>query len=160
MDQEILNTLLKDTFTQTSLKHRLRILKTTLLKKIFGSEAPNEQLSAEDLNWLNSLPASLYEKFNKDNVYQTFEQIETEVNSMPLLLVYLPFEANDQAISQVGGFIRKNFTNLSLFDIKFNPELIAGCALSWKGIYHDYSLKAKIEEKKGQILENFKKFLR
>lgn len=160
MDQEILNTLLKDTFTLTLVKHRLRILKNNLLTKHFGSETPAEQLSNEDQNWLNSLPPAFFQKFTKDNVYQIFEQIEAKINSMPLLLIYLPFEATDQAVFQIGSFIRQNFTSLSLFDIKFNPNLIAGCALSFRGIYRDYSLKAKIEERKSQILESFRKFLR
>lgn len=160
MDQEILNTLLNDTFTFTLLKHRLRILKTNLLKNFFVDQSPAEQFSPEDLNWLNSLPSSFYQKFNKDNVYQIFEAIEAKVNTMPVLLIYIPFEGDNQTIYQIGTLLRKNFTDLSLFDTKFDPRLIAGCALSWKGIYKDYSLRAKIEEKKKEILEGFKRFLR
>ncbi|MBI2338374.1 F0F1 ATP synthase subunit delta [Candidatus Daviesbacteria bacterium] len=160
MNDEILNTITKDTFTLTLLKHRLRILKSNLLKKIFGSEAPAEQLSVQEANWLSSLPASFYQKFNKDNVYQIFDAIETKINSMPVLLIYIAFEADDQTIYQIGMNLKKSFTSITLFDIKVNPALIAGCALSFGGIYRDYSLKAKIEDKKSEILESFKKFLR
>lgn len=160
MDQEILNKLLENTFTATLLKHRLRILKTILLKNLFGGEAQTEQLVPRDMDWLNSLSPAFVQQFNKDNVYQIFNDIEAKLKSIPVLIIYLPFDANDQTIYQIGSFIRKTFNNLYLFDNKFNPELIAGCALSWKGHYQDYSLKAKLTEKKEQILENFRKFLK
>lgn len=79
---------------------------------------------------------------------------------MPVLLIYIAFEADDQTIYQIGMNLKKSFTSITLFDIKVNPALIAGCALSFGGIYRDYSLKAKIEDKKSEILESFKKFLR
>lgn len=159
MNDDILNTLLKDTYTISLLKHRLRILKSNLLRKFFGGEAP-EQLSAQELDWLNSLPSSFYQKFNKDNVYQIFDALEVKINSMPVLLIYIPFEADNQAIYQIGMTLRKSFTTLSLFEIKINPALIAGCALSFQGIYRDYSIRAKIEEKKTAILESLKRFKR
>lgn len=163
MTDDVLTIILKDTFTLALLKHRLRILKSNLLRNFFEPGAykkPNETISPQDLNWLNSLPPSLYQQFTKDNVYQIFEAIEAKVNSIPVLLIYLPFEADNQAIYQIGTFLQKNFDSLFLFDTKFNPALIAGCALSWKGVLRDYSLRARIEEKKAEIMTGFKKFLR
>lgn len=160
MSETILNTLLQDTFTQTSLKHKLKILKISLLKEFFGSEGDTEGLSDEDINWLKSLSPSFYQQFNKDNVYDIFKQVEDKLENTPVLLIYVPFEATEQAIYQIGTILRKNFNGLYLFDTKLDPSLIAGCALSWKGVYRDYSLKARIEEKKGEILSSFKKYLR
>ena len=41
-----------------------------------------------------------------------------------------------------------------------DPRLIAGAALVWKGVYRDYSLRAKLEQKRQELLEEFRKFLR
>lgn len=157
---DILNTILKDTFSLSLLKHRLNILKTNLIKTFFGSNTEELSLSAEDLNWLKSLPLSFYQQFNKDNVYKIFSDLETEIVKLKVLTMHLTFEPDEATLGQIGIFARKTFDPILLLDIKLNPSLIAGTALVWKGTYRDYSLLAKIEEKKPEILEGFKKFLR
>lgn len=154
----ILDAILKDTYTLTQLKHRVRILKSYLINQLFAQT--KLELGAEDLTWLNELGAPFYKMFNKDNVYQIFSKLEDEISKLPLLNIYLSFVTEARANSEIGQYIRKSFGKILLFDTKYDPSLVAGCALSWNGIYKDYSLKAKIEEKKVQILESFKKFLR
>lgn len=161
MEEDILNTLLKDTYTLTSLKHKLRIFKTYLAKSLYGGDADKQQLSTEDVNWLKSLPGNFYTSFNKDNTYQFFKNLESTLSELPCLIIYLPFEGDNQAISAIGQYVRASFANPKLLlDVKYDPRLIAGCALSWKGIYKDYSLRILIEAKKTEITESFKRVLR
>jgi len=160
MDQDTLNTILKDTFTLAHFKHRLHILKANLLKTFFGSEGENLPLSPQDLSWLKSLPLLFYEKFTRENVYKIFSDLEQESNKLAILTIYLTFEPDDATINRIGLFSRKTFSSSMLLDIKLDLSLIAGTALSWKGILRDYSLRVKIKERKGEILENFKRFLR
>ncbi len=155
---DILNTILKDTYTLTQLKHRLNILKSHLLNSFFGNQI-EENLPPPDLNWLKSLPTPIYQQFNKDNVYQIFTDLENKINQFQPLIIYLTFEPDDSVLSQIGTFARKTFKGLLLLDTKFDPNLIAGAALVWKGVYKDYSLRAKIEERKAEMLDSFKKFL-
>ncbi len=149
--------ILKDTFTLTQLKTRIRALKASLLNKFFGGDI--EQPPA-DLNWLSSLPQSLHQQFTKDNVYKIFEDIEKAIPTLPILTIYLAFEPNENSISQIAAFARKVPFPTLLLDIKLDPNLLAGCAFVWKGVFRDYSLRAKLEEKKPEIINNFKKFLR
>lgn len=162
MDQEILNTILQTTYSLVNLKHRLRILQSYFLKAFFGeTEATvNIPLSTQDSNWLKSLPESFYQKFTKDNVYEIFATLE-QTNNFKILTIYLTFEPDDATLTQIGTLARQNFNlpNL-LLDIKLDQNLIAGTALSWKGIYKDYSIRAKIEERRSELLKEFKKFLR
>lgn len=156
---DLLNTILKDTYNQTQLKHRLRILKSHLISQLFG--ANGQALATEDLTWLRSLPADFYHQFTKDSVYQLLAEGENQLQKIQTLIIYLPFELDDQATSNLGEAVRKTFAKPDLvLDIKYNPALIAGCALVWNGVYRDYSLRARIEEKKDEILEGFKKYLR
>ena len=67
---DLMPVLLKDTYSLSQLKHRLRILKTNLLKSFFGGQA--ESIPPADLNWLKSLPSPFYTNFTKDNVYKIF----------------------------------------------------------------------------------------
>ncbi|MBI2020461.1 hypothetical protein HYS94_03480 [Candidatus Daviesbacteria bacterium] len=160
MDQQILTTILNDTFTVTQLKHRLVMLKSYLTKKLFGT-SDETNLEQTDLNWLSSLGEAFYQKFTKDNVYQILNDLQTQTNQIVPLTIYLPFEVEQSSSAQIGSFARTSFNHPTLLlEVRYDPTLIAGCALSWKGIYRDYSLKAKIEDKKEEILTTFKSFLR
>lgn len=156
---EMLNVILKDTYTQTQLKHRVRILKSYIEQVLFAGV--NEPLNQPDLGWLKSLPADFYQKFNKDDAAGIFAKLEQDLAKLAVLTVHLPFDADETVHSQLGSFARRTFgQTILLLDIKYDPSLIAGCALSWKGIYKDYSLKAKIGEKKAEILQSIGKYLR
>lgn len=144
-----LNAVLKDTFTLNQLNSRLRTAKAQALKKFFGGGGD-----------VSSLPQELTQQFTKDNVYKIFDDLDKLIQKIPVLTIYLTFEPDDGVISQIGTFARKTYSTNIILDTKLDPALIAGCALIWKGRKRDYSLRAKIEEKKGEILENFKKFLR
>ena len=157
---EILGTILKDTYSLSQLKYRLRVLKTYLLRIFFGSTS-EVNISAEDLNWLKTLPQEFYQKFTKDNVYQFFSEFDDAAHNLKILTLYLSFEPDNTILSQIGSFARKafNFPTL-LLDVKLDPRLIAGTALSWKGVYKDYSLRSQLALKKRELWEGFKKFLR
>ncbi|MBI4039191.1 hypothetical protein HY384_04535 [Candidatus Daviesbacteria bacterium] len=157
--QDLLNSILKDTYSISELKHRLRILKNYLSESFFGGQKV-ELTGVEDTNWLKSLPAQFFQSINKDNIYNIFTNLEADVKKLTILTMYLTFEPDTTTISQIGTFARKNFGPSLLLDIKFDPNLIAGTALVWKGNYQDYSLRSKMAQKKEEILESFKKFLR
>lgn len=157
MDDD-LNTISKDIYTVSGLKKRLRVLRSYFSKNFFG--APFTDLSENDLLWINSLPKSFLSQFEKSNLTQKLYRLENKSNQLPFLTMYLPFEANGETAKLIGSMVRQLFNPNLFLDIKYDPSLLAGCALVWKGIYKDYSLKERIEERKGEILEGFKKFLR
>src|SRR3989344_62688 len=136
----ILDIILKDSYTLNLVKHRVKTLKSYLISQLFSRE--KAALESEDLIWLNSLDTSFYQQFSKDNIYEIFSDIEAKIGLLPLLNIYVPFATNAQVISQIGQYLRNTFGKIILFDTKFDPNLIAGCALSWKGIYRDYSLRS------------------
>lgn len=159
MDQDLLAIILKGTYTQTQLKHRVRILKSYIQDVLFA--AVSEKLNQPDLDWLRSLPADFYQKFNKDNSMGVFAKLEEDLAKLAVLTIHLPFDADETVQIQLGSFARKTFGQETLLlDIKYDPSLIAGCALSWKGVYRDYSVKSKIAEKRAEILQSIGKYLK
>ena len=156
--ENILNTILKNTYTLSQFRKRLKLIDSYFQQKFF--QGLGEPLTAEDAQWFNSLPKSFSDNFTKDNLSEIINKLTETINTMPILTIFLTFEANDKILDQIGPKVRTTFGNNFLIDIKYNPNLIAGCALSWKGIYKDYSLQAIIEERKLAILQSFKKFLR
>lgn len=169
---ELLPAILKDTYSLSQLKHRLRILKSNLLRTFFGGKdstpgveksdyTPGVNISPDDLNWLKSLPLQFYQKFTRDNVYKIFSDLDDAAHNLKILTLYLSFEPDNAALSQIGSFTRSTFgLPALLLDIKLDPHLVAGAAISWKGVYKDYSLRAQLEVKKKQLWEEFRKFLR
>lgn len=156
----LLTIILKDTFSLTQFKTRVRLLKSYFLKDIFGGETDSLQSPGQDVSWLKSLPSDFHQKFNKDNIYDIFSELEQAAAKFPTLTMYLAFEPDDVTLSNLGTFARKTFGSSLMLDVKFDPNLIAGCALVWKGVYKDYSMRSKIEQGKAGITEGFKKFLR
>ncbi len=170
MDQ-ILNTILKDTYTLSSLKHRLNVLKTYVIQKLFGNGLPKNQGQLEeiDLEWLKSLSPAFFQNFNKDSAYQLMSQLEKVINQLKTLTIYLAFETDNNSLISIGKYVRKTYTQLGttsntglpvLLDINYDTFLIAGAALSWNGFYKDFSLSSVIAEKKQLILDSFRKYLR
>ena len=157
MDQ-ILPVILKNTYSLTQFKHRLSVLKSFLLLSFFGGSP--HTLNQKDEAFLKSLPESFFNEFNKDNIYNLLNDLENRIKKLPSLTIYLTFETDDQTLSQIGEFARKTYNPSLMLDVKLDPSLIAGTAFSWKGVYKDYSLKAKLAEKKEEILQSFKKYLR
>lgn len=151
-------TLLQNTYTLSQLKHRLKILKI-YFSQVFFKASP-ESLNDSDNLWLNSLPKDFIISFNKDNFANRLGQLENVINQLQTLILYLPFEVSGEALEKIGQKARILFNPALVLDIKYNPSLLAGCALVWKGVYKDYSLKSKIEERKMELSESFKKFLR
>lgn len=158
MDQ-VWTVIISNTYTLHSLKNRLRVLKEYLSQKLFATQSvPN--LTQEEAAWLNSLGESFTQSFNKDSLSSIFSALETKLNQAQSLTLYLPFEPRPEDFESLGKWVRATFNKPELLlDVKFDPELIAGCALSWKGIYRDYSLRKKIEDNKEQLLGLFKKYL-
>lgn len=164
MEEKILTTILNNTYTLSQLRRRVNILKTYLTLHFFGNSAEWEkqlnQFNPEEISWLQNLDETFLQNFNKDNIYPTFEEIEKSLAKANILNIYLPFETDNQIAATLGQYIRKLFGRVILFDIKLDPGLIAGCALSWQGIYKDYSLRKKIADNRIQLMESFKKFLK
>lgn len=152
-----LDIFLKDTYTLSDLKTRLRALHSYFSRIFFGGA---DSLTDRDLIWINTLPKDFLAKFDKNNLSGQMTALENKIKELQLLTLYLPFEANEETIKILGSMTRQLFQSQPLLDIKHDPTLLAGAALVWQGVYKDYSLRARIEEKKVEILDSFKKFLR
>lgn len=154
---DILPIILNETYTQTQLKRRLRLLKAYIDSRLFSS---GQKLVEQDSYWISSLGESFYQNFTKENFHNLFEKIEKQIDALNLLIVYLPIELPDKEIPMLGKKVRLMFNQVSLIEIKLDPTLIAGCALIFGGLYKDYSIRSKIQEKRMEILSTLKGFLR
>lgn len=162
----LLNTILKDTYTLSHLKKRLRVLRAYLLHRFFSPDSKDKDsfkgvdLTVSDLSWIYSLGTDFTSQFNKDNIYDKLQELEDQAKKLPNLTVYLAFEPNEEAVRLIGQFLRNQFSHDLMCEFKIDPSLIGGCSLVWKGVYKDYSVKDLINQKKEDILTSFKTYLR
>lgn len=156
MEQDILNEILKDTFTLESFKKRVSVLKLILEKKIFKSE---DQSKNEHLSEMGK--SSLLDQVNADNFQELFKVIDQFITDQTPLTIYFVFIPDETQVKEIGEWLRRSLNNPRLiFDVKVDPGLIGGCAIAYKGVYRDYSLKAKISQNKEKLMEEFRRYLK
>lgn len=171
MEQKILDELLKDTFTLEVLRKRYQVLKRKIEGDIYhqegelrvknhessgldGAELRTEsQLEKFDESLLKGIKSSEYSKIS--------EYIENFIRNLEALSIYFVFMPDEKQIKEVGNWLRGNLKNPRLiFQVKVDPALIGGCAIAYKGVYKDYSLRSRIGENKSKLIEEFRKYFR
>lgn len=159
MNDQILEQILATTYTLSSLHKRIRALKAYLTTKFFKPEKESEEVSKDDLTWINSLGEDFPKNFSAENLYTTFDTLDQKIKSLKFLTLYLSFLPNDSEVKQISDKLRTDYGKNFLFDIKVNPELVAGCGMVWNGVYKDYSLQGRIDAHKEEILGLFKQYM-
>ncbi|SRR5258708_2896439 len=150
MDEKILDIVLQRSLTLHQAYKHLRILKEYLTYQIFGAQQAT--LEKEDQAFIDQIDKDLLQQFTKDNLASEFEKILSQLEKIPVLVVYFGFQPDNELIKSISDWIKNNYSERIILDSKIDNNLIAGCSLVWKGIYKDYSLKAKIEDHRQEIL--------
>lgn len=168
INSQILDQILKTTYTKKQVIRRFRLIRDFLnlvffdLKPgtdfkqalaLFEQNLLNQKNSSEskELFFLENLGESFFKLFNPETFHLELEQLQKSVLSVKTVTLYLPFEIPDVEIDKLGMWFKKNLGNNILFEIIFDPGLIGGAALSFNGVFKDYSLKQKIAENKQDI---------
>lgn len=161
----LLTTILTNTYTQSDLNHRLGLLKGFLE---FWYYQPHEKTnflfllnefftrgeeSRDEFNALNFWGPNFYGEFSKENLYQLLNQIKKEAEALPTVTIFLPFVPPIYEIPKLGEWFRQNVSLAAVIDVKSDPRLIGGCALARRGVYQDFSLRYYIEKNRPAVLK-------
>ena len=157
---ELYQKIIAETYTVTDFRRRLRVLKEYISSILYSSDADAYLKNSEiDRDWLLSLGKQFPEEFNRENYQNIFAYLESQANQIVPLTIYISFQMPDAEKLRMGKWIRDNYGPNFFFDLKIDPYLIASCALVWKGIYKDYSIRKKIEDRKEEIISSLKSFI-
>lgn len=164
MTNTLLEVILQDTFTKNLALKRVAALRNHLVNKLFkASESKAGKNITEDpeiTTWVLNLNPETLHGITASNVYKTFDNLEASIKLGEPLILYLPYELPAEEIMKIGYRLRADYGLQFLMDIQIDPNLIAGCALSYKGIYKDFSVKQKILDNKKEILAGFRKYVK
>lgn len=159
MEKNLFNKFLANSYFTQEIRARFNVLRAYLIAQFYNSKPENE-FKPEELVWLKSLGTDFYKDFNRTNVYQLLDFIDAEIKKIKPLIIYTAFEISELEEGKLGLWLRKNFGADIIAQLKIDPNLIGGCALSWKGIYKDYSLKARIDQKHAEIITSLRGLLK
>lgn len=148
--------LVSQVYTLHQLHERMQFLKSYLKSQIFGDK--DSSFNSDDMTWLSAQPADLTADITKDNLDKVFEDLEKQAKELKTLVIFTATDFPPATIKDLALKVRKDFGENFLIDLKSDPNLIAGCALVWNGVYRDYSLRGKMNEKKEDILSILKKW--
>ena len=151
MIQPLLDKILAQTYTQTDALNRLHALKNLLVAELFGRGKSSDRQTAPV-----SLGKDFYKHFNRNNVYNLFDTLEEKIREIKPLVIFLPFELPEEGMAALGQRMRRLFGKNFLAEIKLDPNLLAGAALVWDGVYKDFSLREKIEDNRERIIKTLR----
>lgn len=156
----LLEKILENTYTLDMLKKRVKALRHKVNIELFNLKVDPKREDHEYDAWINSLGKDFAKVFTRDDFQQAFEELDKQVSELQPLVIYFSYDPGPSQIILIGGWLRQNLGKNFVFDIKLDYSLIGGCAFVWKGIYKDYSVRAKIAQNKEIILESFRNFLK
>lgn len=158
MSDKILATFLQNNYSTYQIRSRFVLLKKYLSIQLYN--AKQDQIPAAELQWLNSLGQDFYKNFTAVNATQLLSELDQQLSQIQPLVIYIPFDMPEEEIDKLGIWMREKISPSIVFEIKYDGNLIGGAALSWKGIYKDYSIRSRIEADKQRVIESMKKFLK
>ena len=77
-------------------------------------------------------------------------------SDLQIRIIFIPFELPEEGMAALGQRMRRLFGKNFLAEIKLDPNLLAGAALVWDGVYKDYSLREKIEDNRERIIKTLR----
>lgn len=171
MDEQTAQLFLSNTFTRHEATRRLQLIKDLVNYRLFDCapgtdlatilpqfkqklEGELEQAHTEaDLQFIGTLGEKFINNFNPTRLSEQFQVLEDLIKNCKLVMLYIPFEIPEVEIKKLGVWFKQNLGNNSLFEIEFDSNLIGGCAISYNGIYRDYSIKQRIDDNKKRVLD-------
>jgi F0F1-type ATP synthase delta subunit len=97
---------------------------------------------------------NLIEKLENENVItgdversrKFFEDLKNYLLKIPQIKIEIAFKPSRMFIEKISLWLEKNFGEKIIVDLYFNPEIVGGAIVEYKGKYLNYSLEKKIDE--------------
>lgn len=147
------------------------------------SKVTNEEktkIDKIDYAWLYTINEQMFLDFKPENIQQVLSEIEQEIVNQKIVIIYLSFDPENYQSTlelseiantansfelrdvphEIGNWCKANIDKKILMEIKIDPNIIGGCALSINGVYKDYSVRARMVENKDAIIKSLSEFKR
>ncbi|OGH31136.1 MAG: hypothetical protein A3J69_00120 [Candidatus Levybacteria bacterium RIFCSPHIGHO2_02_FULL_42_12] len=80
-----------------------------------------------------------------EDIKTVLHSLRNDVQKIPTLKVTLAFEPSEKMIETLYDWAKETLGEIVLLDITYDPLIVGGVVMSWKGAYIDASLKTKLD---------------
>jgi hypothetical protein len=144
---QILTSIIKNTYTKAEILRRITLLRQYLEQMFFSGmvDRVSDNLrklgaSTEDVAEITSWGDEFFASFTRENTYDILNEVSKAVENLPIVTVYLAIVPFDEDVKELGNWFRKHLDPKAMLDIRTNTSLIGGCAYVWNGVYREFAL--------------------
>lgn len=112
------------------------------LEKILDTKV-SPQLRTYILSLLQGKPL---DEALREKIAKTLAEIKNKAEGLQAITLTLAFEAQQSTIDKISSFARQTLGENIIIEINVEPNILGGAIIVFNGLYHDYSLKTKLEE--------------
>jgi F0F1-type ATP synthase delta subunit len=84
--------------------------------------------------------------FNSQEQFEFLENLKIKLDSLPLLKMTLAFSPTQSTIEKISQFLENKLGKKIILDISYNPEILGGAILEYRGKYLNLSLAKNLEK--------------
>jgi F0F1-type ATP synthase delta subunit len=84
--------------------------------------------------------------FNSQEQFEFLENLKIKLDSLPLLKMTLAFSPTQSTIEKISQFLENKLGKKIILDISYNPEILGGAILEYRGKYLNLSLAKNFEK--------------
>ncbi len=146
-------------YTYSDVNKALGFLRNFLETNLFSGQkvTPEEFSDANKLDqsyqdWLvKSLTNSEIKNLSSKDYLTFISALKVQIDSTPRLGIYFPFVFPEKNLAELAKKSAETVGQRVLLDIKFDPDLVGGCAFVWKGNYGDFSMRSLIKQNNEKV---------
>lgn len=159
---KLLPAILISAFTRAQAHRAVALLRSYLEQRFYESSPATDpaayflthKLNKEDAALVSAWPPEIYKFFTSaELLYPTLHALNTSLESLPKLGLYLPFVPTLTDLTRYGTWLRTRIDPQLLIEIHYDPRVFGGCGVVWRGVRHDLSLGYRIQAHREQILK-------
>ena len=157
----ILSVIQENTFTVADMQRRLGLLRQCIETSLFTeSDIPFlevctnnllQEKNTEDAQAVIAWGETVLTSFTHDTVGTKMSAIQTAIDDLPVLTLYIPTEFPSEEIRTIGQWCRAQCDASLLMNVHIDPDVVGGCAFVWNDAYHEFSFRTRIKEHVGII---------
>ncbi|OGH19174.1 MAG: hypothetical protein A2868_00020 [Candidatus Levybacteria bacterium RIFCSPHIGHO2_01_FULL_40_15b] len=72
--------------------------------------------------------------------------LKKSLDGLVVVKLTLAFEPSTSTIDKILAFLRQNFGEQTILELRFESKILGGVIFEFKGLYKDYTLKSRLEE--------------
>lgn len=140
-----------------SLKREIEVLEEAFYKD--GGRGFDAVLNSHVRHWVSEAMKADWTESNIDSKAY-LEKLKNKIEKLGIVQLTLAFEPTNITIDKFINYIRQNVGEDIILEVSYDPNIVAGTMISYKGNFRDFSLKRLFEEELKAGKEEIEKILK